>query len=380
MEIRNRHLFRLTRFVIFKISFLFRLMAKFRRAKKRLLIIKTDAIGDYILLRNFIELVKGSEKFRDHEIHLLGNPAWRDIALTYDSAFVSEFIFVKDNELYESPFKLLKLGWKLFRNNYEVVLQPTSTRRLINDGLAALTAAKQLITFEGNTTGILPKYKAKTDKLYTRLLPLPNDIYFEFDRNVFYFEQVLDEMPAIGGPYIQTKATDRTGIIIFPGAGSVKRGWEKEKFFNLLELIMAKTSQPVYITGGPAETATAKYLVDHLPGTNITDLTGKTSLPQLVEMIGSANLLISNETSAIHIAAATKTPSVCILGGGHFERFAPYPEHMDYRPVCVYEKMECYNCNWNCIYQTPPNAPYPCISIVTVEQVWKAIGSMVHWP
>jgi ADP-heptose:LPS heptosyltransferase len=372
MEIKNRNLFRLTRFVIFQISSLFRLMAVFRKPKKRLLIIKTDAIGDYIIVRNFIEIVKSSAEYKDHEIHLLGNPIWRDIATTYDCDWVTEFMFVKDNDLYESPYKLLKLGWRLFRNNYDVVLQPTPTRRLINDAMAILTAANQLIAHDGDTVGILPRYKRKTDKLYTRLIQLPQEIYFEFDSNVFYFEQVLNKKLAINGPYLPTKGGERNGIVIFPGAGSVKRGWEKEKFFDLIERIMAKTSQLVCITGGPAETAIAKYLVDHFPGTNITDLTGKTTLPELIELIGSATLLVSNETSAIHIAAATKTPSVCILGGGHFERFAPYPQHMAYRPVCVYEKMDCFDCNWNCIYQTPANAPHPCVSIVSVEQVWNA--------
>lgn len=377
MEIKNRNLFRLTRFVMFQISSLFRLLAVFRRPKKRLLIIKTDAIGDYIILRNFIEIVKSSEKYKDHEIHLLGNPIWRDIALTYDSKWVTEYIFVKDNDLYESPYQLLKLGWRLFRNNYAVVLQPTPTRRLINDGIAILTAARHLITHEGDTIGILSRYKRKTDKLYTRLIKLPAGIYFEFDRNVFFFEQVLDGKLFINGPYFPAVEGECNGIVIFPGAGNVKRGWEKEKFFDLIERIMAKTSQPVYITGGPAETAIAKYLVDHLPGTNIIDLTAKTSLPQLIELISLANLLVSNESSAIHIAAATKTPSVCILGGGHFERFAPYPAHMAIRPHCVYEKMACFDCNWNCIYSTPPDAPFPCVSIVAVQQVWNAVDALL---
>lgn len=378
MEIKNRNLFRLTRFVIFKVSFLFRLLAKFRPSKKRILIIKTDAIGDYILLRNFIEIISESERFNGYEVHLLGNPLWRDIALAYDTTYVSRFIFVKDAELYESPFKLLKLGWKLFANNYSVVLQPTSTRRLINDAIVGFTGANQVAGFEGDTTGILPRYKIKTDKFYSQLLPLPPEIYFEFDRNRYFFEQVLDEKLTINGPHIQTKERYRNGIVIFPGAGSVKRGWEKEKFLDLTERILAKTSQPIYITGGTGETAIAKYLVDHLPGTDIINLTAKTSLPELIEIIGSANLLISNETSAIHIAAATKTPSVCILGGGHFERFAPYPTHMDYGPLCVYERMECFNCNWNCIYQTPENAPNPCVSIITLEQVWNAVKLMIN--
>jgi ADP-heptose:LPS heptosyltransferase len=370
MVIKNRNSFRITRFVIFKVPILFRFLAKFRPAKRRLLIIKTDAIGDYILFRNFIEIVKLSDEYKDYEIDLLGNSLWRDMALTYDAPFVTELMFARPYDLYEAPLKTLKLGWQLYKRNYAVVLQPSSTRLLITDGLAALTAAKQIIGYEGDTEGIQQRYKTKSDKFYTQKLILPADIYFEFARSKFFFETVLKQKLAIDGPYIKTPASAKQGIIIFPGAGIIKRGWEPEKFLELIKLIKQQTDQPVYISGGPAEASVADYLTSSLPQGQVINLTGKTSLPQLVELIGSAALVISNETSAIHIAAATQTPAVCILGGGHFGRFAPYPAQMAQTTICAYEKMECYNCNWNCIYETMPNAPYPCISIVSLDKVW----------
>jgi len=378
MAIENRNLFRLTRFVIFKISGLFKFFAKFRSPKKRLLIIKTDAIGDYILFRNFLEIVKTSKKYSNYEIDVLGNALWKDAALQYDAPFVAEFIFTRHAGLYEAPLQTLKLGWKLFTRNYEVVLQPSSTRLLITDGLAALSAAKQIVGYVSDTEGIQEKYKRKTDNFYTRLLQLPGDVYFEFDRNRYFFEQVLEQKLTITGPYIPTPKIEKSGIIIFPGAGIVKRSWEKEKFLELIKLVASQYKGPILVPGGPGEATTAQYLADSMPAGTVTNLIGKTTIPQLIDLIGSAQLLISNETSVTHIAAATQTPSVCILGGGHFGRFAPYPDHMAHKPICVYDKMECFNCNWNCIYQTQPEAPQPCVSIVGVEQVWNIIESIVH--
>src|ERR1700761_7079681 len=119
MLIKNRNLFRISRFILLKLPLLFRFLAKFRSPQKRLLIIKTDAIGDYILFRNFLEVVRSSEAYKDYKIHLLGNVLWSDLALKYDSRFTDEFIFTKPNDLYESPLKLFKLGWRIFKNNYE---------------------------------------------------------------------------------------------------------------------------------------------------------------------------------------------------------------------------------------------------------------------
>ena len=43
---------------------------------------------------------------------------------------------------------------------------------------------------------------------------------------------------------------------------------------------------------------------------------GRTSLQELSAIIARAHILVGNETSAVHIAAAVSTPSVCTLGEG----------------------------------------------------------------
>ncbi len=378
MAIKNRNLFRLTRFILLKLPLLLKFFAKFRNSQKRLLIIKADAIGDYILFRNFIEIVKKAEIFKDHKIDLLGNKLWQDLALKYDSSFINNFFFIVSDDLYESPFKIFKLGWRLFKNNYQTVLEPTFARTFITDGLAGLAAAKQVIGFEGDTERINIKYKVKTDKFYTQKLSLPAGVDFEFDRSRFFFERVLKQPVALSGPFIALENKRRHGIIIFPGAGVLKRSWDKEKFLALIKLINQHSLQPVFVAGGPQEKKMGDFLMENLPPKSLNNLISTTSLAQLAELIGNAALIIANETSAIHIAAATQTKAVCILGGGHFGRFAPYPEHMQNRPLCVYEKMECYHCNWNCKYQTGENESYPCIQNVSLEKVWQAVAQLLR--
>jgi ADP-heptose:LPS heptosyltransferase len=347
-------------------------VAKFRTNQKRLLIIKTDAIGDYILFRNYIEIVKNSEKFKNYQIDLLGNALWKDIAIQYDNSFIRDFFFITPDDLYEAPLKTFKLGWCLFKNSYQTVLQPTFARTFITDGLAALTAAKQIIGFEGDTERINIKYKIKTDHFYTQRLQLPEGCDFEFHRSRFFFENVLNQPLSIKGPHIAIENSGRHGVIIFPGAGVLKRSWEAEKFLALIGLIKQHTTQPVYLAGGTAELEVGEYLTGNLPAESVDNLIGKTSLVRLIELIGNAALVIANETSAVHIAAATQTNAICVLGGGHFGRFAPYPDGLLNKPLCVLEKMECYHCNWDCRFQTKAGEPYPCISNISLEKVWQA--------
>lgn len=372
MVIKNRNLFRLTRFILLKLPYLFRFFNKFRSPKNKLLIIKTEAIGDYVLFRNFLEVIRADEKYKDYEIDVLGNRLWQDIALWHDRPFVTAFHFTNPNELYESPLKVFKLGWQLFTANYSLVLQPSYTRNLINDGLAALTGITNITGFASDNEGITPKLKKKTDVFYNKLLVLPADAYFEFDRTRHFFEQVLNKPIDITGPHFAVKKLAKQGITLFLGAGNGKRGWQTDNFLQLMELIISETQIPIHLAGGPEVVDTANYLENLLPKGSVINITGKTTLPQLIDHIAGAKLVICNETSAVHIAAACNTKAVCIVGGGHFGRFAPYPEHVYSRSVFVFEKMPCYYCNWLCIFDTAATQPFPCVGNVTLSAVWQA--------
>lgn len=363
--------------MLLKLPLLLRYLSKFRKTAKKLLIIKTDAIGDYILFRNFIEALKKSEQYKDYRIDLLGNELWQDLSQKYDSGYVDESIFIKPSGLYEAPLQTFKTGWKLFKNNYEIVLQPTYSRTLLNDGLAALTGAGKIFGFESDTERIAARYKKKTDKFYTHRLPLPTGVYFEFERSKLFFEFVLRSNISLNSTSIGPHVLNKSGIVIFAGAGVVKREWKKEDFLSLIILIKQHTGQPIYLAGSSAEIPIGNYLESNLPQQSVVNLIGKSDLPGLVELIAGCSLVVANETSAIHIAVATKTKSVCILGGGHFSRFAPYPESFSNAPLCVYHKMDCYYCNWNCIFKTAETAPYPCIANVTNGRVWQAIRPLL---
>ena len=342
-----------------------------------MLVIKTDAIGDYILFRNYLEILKRSEKYKDFEITLLGNRLWKDIAEKYDSSFVDHFIFISANDLYESPLQVLKLSFRLFRENYQLVLQPTYTRTLINDFIAGVTVAERIIGFESDNESILPRYKTKTDKFYTQKLGLPDDVFFEFDRSKFFFEKVLDVESGLNAPFINMGNRVRNGIVIVPGAGVASRCWEADKFVNLIRLILGHGAQTVYLEGSPIAIDFDATFADDIASGRLVNLIGKTSLIQLIELIGQAKLLIANETSGVHIAVACRTKAVCVTGGGHFARFAPYPAKLESRPVCVYHQMECYNCNWNCIFKVESQQAYPCIGNISVSDVWNTVSPLL---
>ncbi|HEX8022976.1 glycosyltransferase family 9 protein, partial [Mucilaginibacter sp.] len=102
-------------------------------------------------------------------------------------------------------------------------------------------------------------------------------------------------------------------------------------FATAIDLIVlnAKTKITVTIAGSPADSYLASEIISNSKSEAIIeDKTGKTNLVELVELINNADLLISNDTSAIHIAASTQTVAICISNGNHFGRFIPYPSNI----------------------------------------------------
>ena len=79
---------------------------------------------------------------------------------------------------------------------------------------------------------------------------------------------------------------------------------------------------------------------------SVCDLAGRTSVRQLVEALRRTDVVLSQETAALHIATALDRPTVGIVGGGHFGRFYPWGDRRIHRAASV--PMDCFGCNWQC--------------------------------
>jgi ADP-heptose:LPS heptosyltransferase len=169
--------------------------------------------------------------------------------------------------------------------------------------------------------------------------------------------------------------------ILFIGATDTKRKWQPEKFAYIGKKLYETTGMTGIICGSNEEATDAEKIINgalHIP---ITSLTGRTTLNILAAIIQKSKIIISNETVAVHMAAALSVPCICILGGGHFGRFLPYPACLGTKiqlPAAVYKEMNCFGCNWQCIHSKNNESSYPCISNVSPERVWESIDGLLH--
>lgn len=310
--------------------------------QKSILLLRLDAIGDYIIFRNFIEVLTQSEKYKGYKITLLGNQIWKDLATELDGKFIDRFIWLdvkRFNEEYKYRYQCLL---EITSVKYEVVINSEYSRRFLDsDWIVNKVSADLKIGSDGDLSNRKKWQKQIGDSYYTRLIPSSPGLLFEFYRNKEFFEKELDEKillkkTQIIPPLISSNLLlPSCYAVLFLGSSKTYSKWPVKKFAQIAKYVKLKLGLEIVICGGPNDVNNAKEFNIEFKDVYL-DLVGKTSLMELVIILSRAGLLVSNETSAPHFAVAMDIPTIVIYNGNHFGRFTPYPSDMinKYGVVC----------------------------------------------
>lgn len=118
-------------------------------------------------------------------------------------------------------------------------------------------------------------------------------------------------------PNLKAKLTAEGGrlnspwLIIHAGVSEQKRQYPAVKWIETAKKIITDLSCQVFITGGPSDRVLTENLVREI-GDSAVSLAGKLSLEEFILLIKMSPLIISVNTAAIHMAAATKTPVIVL--------------------------------------------------------------------
>ena len=167
-----------------------------------LLLLRFDSIGDYLLFRKFLKIIKEDERYKNCKITLCGNIIWRELAETLDSDVIDEFIWMNRKKFLKSisyKFSFLKM---VHAKGFETVINSTYTRELLfGDQIVKTSRAINQI---GNSGSPDKKNRMKifSNGFYTKLIPAAGENMFEFYRNKEFFENLLGKKLEIENPGI----------------------------------------------------------------------------------------------------------------------------------------------------------------------------------
>lgn len=309
-----------------------------RRQKQRsktLLLVHLDAIGDYILVRNFIRVLRDSRRYSGYSITLCGNEQYKDLAEWLDVVSINDFIWINRRRFrFDISYRFSTVR-KISERGFAVAVNPAASRIYYwSDSVIRASGSPERIGSVGDVINMKPWQKKKADHFYTRLIPATDPSLFEFIRNKSFFEEFIGEPIAVSGPFIETKKIPDSSVsarpyaVLFPGAGEPFRRWNPENFARVADYLSERFGLTVVIAGSSVDIELARRIRSSASQAKLLDMTGESSLPELVGIIAHADILISNETSAVHIAAAVGTRVVCISNGNQLGRFSPYPQEV----------------------------------------------------
>ena len=348
----------------------------FTKRKEGVLLVRLDLIGDFVLWLDSAQAYR--RLYPNKKITLVVNSACAELAqaLPHWDAVISVNVRRLRQDMSYRLRTLIKLRW----HNFAIAIQPTFSREFVGDLAVRATRAPTRIGYTGDTNNILVAQKTKTDRWYDKLIVNDPACKMELSINAHFVRELgcrdfLSNVPVIPKVSVIAKQLQFKSpyIVIAPGASWQPKVWPLHHFAELIRLLDSQFDTHFVLCGGKDDYKICAELAQDVRLSNLTNLAGQTSLLDLVEVIRAATLVVSNDSSPVHIAAATATPSVCILGGGHFGRFLPYTTEYvsdsSTKITAVWYGMDCFGCSWRCKFQRDDKSAVPCIATISVDLV-----------
>lgn len=172
----------------------------------------------------------------------------------------------------------------------------------------------------------------------------------------------LLSLPDIGGD------TPSPHIAVCPASRWETKNWPVEYYGQLCRHLIENRGASITLLGASEDIPVCETLATALQG-RCRNLAGKTSIVEMGSILKHADLLISNDSGPVHMAAAIGTPSLVIFGPTDPARTGPFGsqhrviQHLD-------------NCQ-PCMKRLCKRSGRPCIRNVTVNEACVAAESML---
>lgn len=292
------------------------------RTTRKIAVFRALQLGDMLCAVPALRALRHS--YPDAEITLMGLP-WAASFCERFSGYLDRFIhFPGYPGLPEQPFD--QGAWDSFAGamraeHFDLILQMQGNGSIVNEMLINLKAGP-VAGFHSNGSYRDP------------------ELFIEYPTGISEIERHLQMLAHLGIPAVGTELEFPVAesemsrlyeshpllpqsryVCVHPGSRGAWRQWPPSHFACLADQCAGMGYQ-VVITGTDAEAPITTQVIDLMDYPAI-DLTGKTGLGEIGQLIGASDLLISNCTGVSHIASAMRTPSIVISMDGEPERWGP---------------------------------------------------------
>lgn len=355
-------------------------------AKRRrgVLVVRMDGIGDMVLFRRALDRYAELFGVERSDITVLGCRSWASIK---DEVFAGYRVHVIDEHAFARfPLYRFKVSMWVRRLAPAVAVCDSFFRRpLMADSLVLASGApRQVVSLphiSERTRPLFTYYLSQaTDIINTGLYPTHESVRHARFVSALAGRPIAAEPPRIAWRDGSNPAAGGAYVVLNPGSNEPGRRWPIASYAAIAKRLRA-AGRRVVLVGAAEEKTPSSALAAFRQDSGVVDLIGRTSLPELMDVMKGAAAVLSNDSGPAHLAIALGTPTVVVVGGGHFGSFFPYPEGV--RPGnarFVFQEMECYHCFWNCHKRQTKYDVFPCISAIDEDRVWRELDGLLARP
>lgn len=166
-------------------------------------------------------------------------------------------------------------------------------------------------------------------------------------------------------------------VVIAPGTSWASKEWPMDNYVELCSRLLDAGRQFVLV-GGAADAGKSKHITEqiklNMPNSAryVVDLTGKTTLKQLMAVCKHAKLYISGDTGPLHVAVTTGVPIIAMYGPTRPDRTGPYISKNNVnKTVVLMGRVNCSPCRKRTC------STMECMKSISVEEVWAAVERLM---
>jgi lipopolysaccharide heptosyltransferase II len=341
-------------------------------AKKPILIILIAGIGDLVLASRALRAIKNEHP--NQPLYILTSSEAAPLAKNY--AYVDKVISFPIRELRRQKgmlFSILRLLFDIRRTSFESIvnLYPVcSVGGALKMGLIfLLLKASNKIGHDSKGFGLFVNKKIPRNAFAgvhyaDAFLNVAKMVGAQADGrgiDVFYDATCKDRWNHFFGA--AARSNREPIVCISPGGDRANRQWAPSRFGTVANMLAKKFGARLFILGGPKDIVIAQAVSNEIDPVH-SNLAGRMSLDDLVYIISQADVLITNDSAPMHIAAALGVRQVTVFGPEDPALFHPYAHPDTYTVI---------QCNPGCS-PCKDNAcrHISCLDMVTVEMVYTA--------
>jgi heptosyltransferase-3 len=330
---------------------------------KRIIISRTDAIGDVILTFPLCGIIK--QHYPDAVLLFMGRGYTQPVINC--CKHVDEFINADELLGKEKSEILLQ-----FANlNADVIIHVFPQKEIAK--LAKQVGIKYRIgttnrLIHWGTVNKLVRLSRKNSKFHESQLNCkllePLGIYELPNIKEMARYTGFSKIPELPGNYFQLLDKKKIRVILHPKSNASAREWELGNYTALIHLLPQERFQ-VFISGTENEKATISDWIKSLPS-HVTDISGKFILKDFIAFISQVDYLVAASTGPLHIAAAAGIGAI-----GLFPNIRPMNavrwQAIGLKAISLSTHQVCFDCNKN------PGHCH-CINEITPAQVAALMG------